>query len=181
MALKIALVAALLMASAIAPPAASQLVNVNVNVNVMVSGTVPCGISGAVNTTLATPVFANATVVLRCGPDVVVNTTVTNNNGAFVFMLAVNLTVPELLRTCRLVVPTPLSVCNSSLPSNGMQAPLQLLPGSVNHGGIFGVVTNLVPSDFPVGAVRSKNDVRNDAMKAYLSIYLSIYLSTVLE
>ncbi|XP_042414577.1 phylloplanin-like [Zingiber officinale] len=153
MALKIALVAALLMAASVAPPAVSQLTTPPagsplIKVNVVVNGTVPCG-PGAININLTAAVFANATVVMLCGQDIV-GSTVSDRNGMFSLPMAANYTknlLPELLANCSLVVPTPLSLCNSSL--NGtLQAHLQLHSSNLNLGGFVGLFINLIARIF---------------------------------
>ncbi|KAK4587065.1 hypothetical protein RGQ29_023979 [Quercus rubra] len=84
---------------------------------------VPCSIncSLGVNVT-ATPAFPNAQVQLQCGA-IAVATTTTNASGVFSFSLdftQVFLSARVGLSNCNLVVITPLSTCNPTLPPVGV-------------------------------------------------------------
>ncbi|CAL9037921.1 uncharacterized protein LOC135618152 [Musa acuminata AAA Group] len=104
---------------------------------IAVIGTVPCRTATATATATATvaaksmPAFPNATVQVRCGSSVIASTT-TNSNGAFAMLLSEQTsTVSDLLSSCKLVIPTPVSACDASLRATGnLQSPLQLLSGT---------------------------------------------------
>ncbi|CAL9776084.1 unnamed protein product [Musa acuminata subsp. burmannicoides] len=102
---------------------------------IAVIGTVPCSTATATATaTVAAksmPAFPNATVQVQCGSSVIASTT-TNSNGAFAMLLSEQTsTVSDLLSSCKLVIPTPVSTCDASLRASGkLQSPLQLLSGT---------------------------------------------------
>uniref|UniRef100_A0A1J3FVJ0 Phylloplanin n=1 Tax=Noccaea caerulescens TaxID=107243 RepID=A0A1J3FVJ0_NOCCA len=100
----------------------------------------------SVNADASAPVFANAGVQLRCGQNVVSTST---TNGAGVFSMVLNplqTLLPTLLSNCQVVVTTPLSTCNASLPSVGqLLSPLTFVGNTVN--GILRIAT-LAPTNF---------------------------------
>ncbi|XP_076914459.1 phylloplanin-like [Bidens hawaiensis] len=99
---------------------------------VNVVGNVSCTVNGnvVVNGTIPIPPFPNALVTLSCN-GTVRDVGITSTNGTFSILASTtNLTnnITALLRDCRAVVATPLSICNATLPSTGtLQAPLQNL------------------------------------------------------
>ncbi|WJX27818.1 hypothetical protein P8452_16600 [Trifolium repens] len=113
-----------------------------------IQGTVLCtskdnvGVNGAV-----TPGFSNAQVQLQCGGNMLSNAT-TDNDGKFSMMMDNPLLydLSSLLTSCNLMVPTPLSNCNTKLPSAGG------LISSLKYVGIGHIGTqtlaNIVPSGF---------------------------------
>ncbi|KAI3756599.1 hypothetical protein L1987_56421 [Smallanthus sonchifolius] len=110
-----------------------------------ISGIVSCSVNASVNGTTPPPPFPNATVELSCDGTVLASAT-TNQSGAFT--ISVNaLQIPTILTSsCKLVVATPLSTCNATLPSTGsLQAPLQIVRNVVN--GVL-TVTALIPQLF---------------------------------
>ncbi|CAL9103060.1 unnamed protein product, partial [Musa acuminata var. zebrina] len=130
----------LMIVAVIAPVAIAQLGNI------IVSGTVPCSTS-TTTVTAATPVFPNATVLLQCGSNVI-SSAITNSNGVFTMLVNPVDSLLTLLNSCKLVIPTPLSTCNTSLPSTGiLQSSLQLLSRGL-LGGILGGILNFVPTLF---------------------------------
>ncbi|CAL9038174.1 unnamed protein product [Musa banksii] len=104
---------------------------------IAVIGTVPC--STATVAAKSMPAFPNATVQVQCGSSVIASTT-TNSNGAFAMLLSEQTsTVSDLLSSCKLVIPTPVSTCDASLRATGkLQSPLQLLSGT----GLDGLLGN---------------------------------------
>ncbi|KAK1387562.1 hypothetical protein POM88_015740 [Heracleum sosnowskyi] len=94
---------------------------------VNVTGTVPCAVNPtySLSGTLRGNTFPNATVELRCGRnDTIVASNTTNANGTFSILVVDPRRDAAIvyLRTplnCTVVVPTPLSTCNSSLTVNG--------------------------------------------------------------
>ncbi|CAL9146443.1 unnamed protein product [Musa hybrid cultivar] len=104
---------------------------------IAVIGTVPC--STATVAAKSLPAFPNATVQVQCGSSVIASTT-TNSNGAFAMLLSERTsTVSDLLSSCKLVIPTPVSTCDASLRATGkLQSPLQLLSGT----GLDGLLGN---------------------------------------
>ncbi|KAK2990129.1 hypothetical protein RJ640_014798 [Escallonia rubra] len=112
-----------------------------------IPGTVFCTINGNIGLNgIATPVFPNALVLLRCGGAVVANAT-TNGSGFFSIVLNPSpLPVSTVLSSCNLVVNTPLSTCNTTLPAVGrLLSPLQFV-GTTLVGLLN--VTNLIPAGF---------------------------------
>ncbi|KAI9195935.1 hypothetical protein LWI28_019559 [Acer negundo] len=110
----------------VAAPIAEATVSIRL---LQLQGSVFCTPDGniLVNGT-ATPVFPNAVVQLRCGAGNVVVSAITNGAGVFsnIGLFPLNLSLSTLLSTCNLVVNTPLSNCNSMLPSVGrLQSPIQ--------------------------------------------------------
>ncbi|RZR74279.1 hypothetical protein BHM03_00034664 [Ensete ventricosum] len=124
----------------VAPVAIAQLGNI------VVSGTVPCSTS-TTTVTAATPVFPNATVLLQCGSNVI-SSAITNSNGVFTMLVNPVDSLLTLLNSCKLVIPTPLSTCNTSLTATGiLQSSMQLLSRGL-LGGILGGIVNVVPTLF---------------------------------
>ncbi|KAM0015209.1 putative phylloplanin [Helianthus debilis subsp. tardiflorus] len=108
-----------------------------------VNGILSCSVNVTVNATNPLPPFPGATVQLVCGGIVVASNT-TNASGAF--SIAVNQVIgflTNILSSCIVRVPTPLSTCNATLPSNGtLQAPLLTL------GTIAGSLLNFTTGQF---------------------------------
>ncbi|CAL9113720.1 unnamed protein product [Musa acuminata var. zebrina] len=102
---------------------------------IAVIGTVPC--STATVAAKSMPAFPNATVQVQCGSSVIAST---NSNGAFAMLLSEQTsTVSDLLSSCKLVIPNPVSTCDASLRATGkLQSPLQLLSGT----GLDGLLGN---------------------------------------
>nr|XP_009618324.1 phylloplanin-like [Nicotiana tomentosiformis] len=136
-----------LLAALIATPAVvAQLVSIRI------SGVVLCSVNGNLDVINGlTPKFflVNATVQLRCGTRNMVSSTITNGSGVFSLVVdsRVN-TLPLLLSNCRLVVATPLSTCNASLPSVGLLAS-SLRIVNIGIGGFGGLINvGLGPTGF---------------------------------
>ncbi|KAJ6794475.1 phylloplanin [Iris pallida] len=145
MASKTLLFAAVFVAALAAPVAQAQLLGLG---KLNISGTVHCSVNASSATTAS--VFPNASVQLQCGSDVVASTT-TDSNGAFDLSLNfVTSLLSTILGGCTLVVTTPLSTCDASLPSVGiLQSALQLLGGVVGLvDGLLGSITSLIPTGF---------------------------------
>ncbi|KAK6784654.1 hypothetical protein RDI58_018109 [Solanum bulbocastanum] len=115
-----------------------------------IDGVLFCSLNGKIDVLngATTPIFPNASVQLRCGAGNVVSSTTTNESGAFSLVLnPVQNIVSSLLSNCNIVVTTPLSTCNASLPSVGvLQSPLQIVEkpagGLVNlTSGVFQLIT----------------------------------------
>nr|XP_043627229.1 phylloplanin-like [Erigeron canadensis] len=111
----------------VAPQAQQQPPSNNISVY-RITGTVFCSLNGAqvVNSAIPTPPFTNATVQLMCG-GIVVQTALTNSLGVFTMVVPDAQTLVQTLLSnlvsvvnCSVVVATPLSTCNSSLPQTGM-------------------------------------------------------------
>ncbi|XP_076881356.1 phylloplanin-like [Bidens hawaiensis] len=113
-----------------------------------IGGTIFCSANGnaVANSTTPTPPFANALVQISCGGNVI-SSGLTNGSGVFSIVLnPLQFLLTTLLSSCNLVVASPLSSCNSSLPSTGiLQAPLQLA-GTVIRGLLS--IVNLIPGTF---------------------------------
>ncbi|CAI8584684.1 unnamed protein product [Vicia faba] len=94
-----------------------------------------------------TPGFSNAQVQLQCGGNMVSNAT-TNGDGKFSMLMDTPLLydLSSLLTDCNLMVPTPLSKCNTKLPSVGG------LTSSLKYVGTSRIGTrtlaNIAPSEF---------------------------------
>ncbi|KAF1002513.1 phylloplanin-like [Apium graveolens] len=113
-----------------------------------IGGTVFCTLNGGmgVNGT-NTPVFANALVQLKCGAGNIIGAATTNANGVFTILLnPLQFVLSSLLSDCKLVVPTPLSTCNSSLPAIGGLVSLLQSVGSILIGLLR--VERFIPSGF---------------------------------
>ncbi|KAK2645703.1 hypothetical protein Ddye_020898 [Dipteronia dyeriana] len=108
----------------------------------------PTGNNIGVNGTLSPP-FPNATVRLQCGPGNVVANAITNPLGVFstIVLFPLNLNLSSLLNICTLVVVTPLSNCNSTLPPVGLVSPIQL-NGSIIIGPVN--ITIIIPTRFQI-------------------------------
>ncbi|MED6108045.1 hypothetical protein PIB30_019821 [Stylosanthes scabra] len=92
------------------------------------------------------PVFSNAQVQLMCGGKVLSNAT-TNDDGKFSMKTdslesSLLYDLSSMLNGCNLMVPTPLSDCNSNLPSAGS------LLSTLRFLGITNSVANITPSGF---------------------------------
>ncbi|KAL3505713.1 hypothetical protein ACH5RR_031095 [Cinchona calisaya] len=116
--------------------------------SINVKGVVFCTLDGniGINGT-STPIFPNALVQLQCGNGNVVTTTTTNSAGIFSFALdPLQNILSSLITSCGVVVKTPLSTCNVSLPSiGGLQSPLQYVGNTIL--GLLNIA-NLIPSGF---------------------------------
>ncbi|KAJ0238437.1 hypothetical protein HA466_0240750 [Hirschfeldia incana] len=114
-----------------------------------IQGLLMCSITGSVSTNNATsvPPFPNAGIVFQCAAQNVSSTT-TNANGVFSIPTLGALFSPSTLLNsgCRLIVTTPLTACNVSLPASGLlMAPLSLVGATAGNGlNIF----ELIPSPF---------------------------------
>ncbi|XP_059630441.1 phylloplanin-like [Cornus florida] len=149
MALKSVLFVCLLVATIAAPIANAQLGLIGSLLGLIrVQGTLFCTLNGAmgVNGT-ATPVFPNALVQMQCGAGNVVASATTNGAGLFSILLdPLQFVLSSLLTNCKLVVNTPLSTCNVSLPSvGGLQSALQLVGNTVQ--GLLSIA-NVIPAGF---------------------------------
>ncbi|KAK3005355.1 hypothetical protein RJ639_015872 [Escallonia herrerae] len=114
---------------------------------ISIQGTVFCALNGSIGVSgTSTPVFPNALVQLGCGGPVVANAA-TNRSGFFSIVLNPSpFPLSNVLSRCNLVVNTPLSTCNATLPAVGrLLSPLQLV-GSTLIGLLN--VTNLIPAGF---------------------------------
>ncbi|PNY10747.1 phylloplanin-like protein [Trifolium pratense] len=110
-----------------------------------IKGTVLC--TSKDNVGAATPGFSNAQVQLQCGGNMVSNAT-TDNNGKFSMMMDNPLLydLSSLLTSCNLMVPTPLSNCNTKLPSaGGLISTLKYV--GISHIGTQ-TLANIAPSGF---------------------------------
>ncbi|XP_010921657.1 phylloplanin [Elaeis guineensis] len=141
MALRTFLFAVVLLAGLCAPVAQAQLGRI------LISGIVPCS-NSTKTSTATTPVFPNALVQLQCGGSVVSSAT-TDDNGVFTMVLnLVTTLLSTLLSGCKLVVGTPLSTCDASLPSDGfLQSALQFITGGL-LSGVLGGIFNIIPAGF---------------------------------
>ncbi|XP_009598565.1 phylloplanin-like [Nicotiana tomentosiformis] len=140
----------LLAALIVTPVVVAQLVSIRI------SGVVLCSVNGNLDVIngLTPQVFSNASVQLRCGTRNVVSSTITNGSGVFSLVVdpRVN-TLLLLLLNCRLVVVTPLSTCNASLPSVGLLvSSLNLV--NISNGGVGGL-TNIGLG--PTGFILNRN------------------------
>ncbi|KAJ9699607.1 hypothetical protein PVL29_005465 [Vitis rotundifolia] len=146
MALKSLLFVSLLVAVAAAPVAEAQLGSI-FNL-IRIQGNLFCTANGnmGVNGT-ATPVFPNAPVQLQCGAGNVISSATTDSAGLFSILLdPLQFLLSSLLTNCNLVVNTPLSTCNSGLPSSGaLLSPLRLI-GNTLQGPLH--ITNIIPAAF---------------------------------
>ncbi|MED6144951.1 hypothetical protein PIB30_020246 [Stylosanthes scabra] len=92
------------------------------------------------------PAFSNAQVQLMCGGKVLSNAT-TNDDGKFSMKTdsldsSLLYDLSSMLNGCNLMVPTPLTDCNSNLPSAGS------LISTLRFLGITNSVANITPSGF---------------------------------
>ncbi|CAL5184375.1 unnamed protein product [Lathyrus oleraceus] len=112
-----------------------------------IQGTVLCtskdnvGVNGA-----PTPGFSNAQVQLLCGGNMLSNTT-TSGDGEFSMLMDNPLLydLSSLLTDCNLMVPTPLSRCNTKLPSAGG------LTSSLKYVGTSQIGTRTLANIAPFG------------------------------
>ncbi|XP_075086466.1 phylloplanin-like [Nicotiana tabacum] len=119
--------------------------------SIRISGVVFCSVNGTLDVIngLTPKIFLNAPVQLRCGARNVISSTITNRSGVISLVMDSHVnTLPLLLINCLLVVATPLSTCNASLPSVGLLASsLNLV--NIGIGGVGGVISvSLGPIDF---------------------------------
>ncbi|KAH6774783.1 hypothetical protein C2S51_013187 [Perilla frutescens var. frutescens] len=94
--------------------------------------------------------IAGATVQVSCSADVIANAPVnatSNANGVYLVVLIPrpNATVDSIVSNCRLLVLTPLSTCNATLPLAGLVSNLQFVKRVLNG---FWYLTYLVASGF---------------------------------
>ncbi|KAM3755568.1 hypothetical protein ACB098_02G049100 [Castanea mollissima] len=112
------------MVAALALPIAKATLPIGAGVVVQVQPSfVPCSINVSLGANVNIRAFPNAQVQLQCGAGNVVATTTTNATGVFSFYLdAIRLSLSAALDlgACDLVVITPLSTCNSTLPAVGV-------------------------------------------------------------
>ncbi|KAL4642978.1 hypothetical protein ACB092_02G059200 [Castanea dentata] len=112
------------MVAALALPIAKATLPIGADVVFQVQPSfVPCSINGSLGANVTIRAFPNAQVQLQCGAGNVVATTTTNAAGVFSFSLdAIRLSLSATLglSACDLVVITPLSTCNSTLPAVGV-------------------------------------------------------------
>ncbi|GMN62394.1 hypothetical protein TIFTF001_031489 [Ficus carica] len=113
-----------------------------------IQGTIFCTLNGRIGVNgTSTPVFPNALVQLQCANGNVVSSATTNSSGIFSILLdPLTVLLTSLLQGCRLVVGTPLSSCNSALPSTGgLFSPLQLIGNTLL--GLLNII-NIAPAGF---------------------------------
>ncbi|KAM4128912.1 hypothetical protein ACJW30_02G204500 [Castanea mollissima] len=131
MALKLVLFVSVL-AAALALPIAKATLGANVTIRAFPSR-FSQNLLRLVQCTMTTHI--NAQVQLQCGAGNVVATTTTNATGVFSFSLdAIRLSLSATLglSACDLVVITPLSTCNSTLPALGvLESDIQFVATSV--------------------------------------------------
>ncbi|PON88346.1 Immunoglobulin-like fold containing protein [Trema orientale] len=137
MALKISLVFVIfILAASMAALAEAQLGGLgNLLGLINLQGTVFCTLNGRIGVNgTSTPVFSNALVQLQCNGNVVSSAT-TNNSGVFSILLnPLQFLLSSLLSDCKVVVNTPLSSCNASLPSTGALVSLIQILGNTVSG-----------------------------------------------
>ncbi|KDP27813.1 hypothetical protein JCGZ_18893 [Jatropha curcas] len=115
---------------------------------IRIQGTVYCSMNDTMSNIASSPPFSNAVVQLKCGENVISSTT-TNGSGHFSATLdPFNFIVSSLLNSCNLKVATPLSSCDSALPSaGGLLSALQFIGntfvGQTNIGQM-----NIIPAGF---------------------------------
>ncbi|TXG63429.1 hypothetical protein EZV62_010423 [Acer yangbiense] len=92
-------------------------------------------------------IVSDALVQLQCGAGNVVSSATTNRSGVFSIVLdTLQFILSSLLTNCNLVVNTPLSNCNSKLPSvGGLLSSLQFIGNTLLS---LLNVANIVPSGF---------------------------------
>lgn len=90
---------------------------------------------------------ADALVQLQCGSGNVVSSATTNGSGLFSILLdPLQFLLSTLLTGCHLVVKTPLSTCDATLPSvGGLLSTLQLIGNTLV--GLLNI-TNIIPTGF---------------------------------
>ncbi|KAG6597529.1 hypothetical protein SDJN02_10169 [Cucurbita argyrosperma subsp. argyrosperma] len=113
-----------------------------------IQGTVFCTANGNIGTNgTATPAFPNAAVQLQCGNGNVVSTATTNSAGVFSILLdPLQLLLSSVTSNCSVVVNTPLSSCNATLPSVGNLVSALNLVGMTFQGLLR--ITNIIPTGF---------------------------------
>lgn len=90
---------------------------------------------------------ADAAVQLQCGNGNVVSTATTNSAGVFSILLdPLQLLLSSLTSNCSVVVNTPLSSCNATLPSVGNLVSALNLVGMTFQGLLR--ITNIIPTGF---------------------------------
>nr|XP_043637529.1 phylloplanin-like [Erigeron canadensis] len=138
MAMKSFILITLLVVVLVAPQAKAQSI-------VRINGTIFCSLNGASsivnNVKIPTLPFPNAIVQLTIAGTPILPTVTTNLQGQFVLTVVQSLltsTLTNILSLANVIVTTPLSACNSTLPANiflQSVSPLQLL-ANVTVGGI---------------------------------------------
>ncbi|KAM0068043.1 putative phylloplanin [Helianthus debilis subsp. tardiflorus] len=93
---------------------------------------------------LYTSLFTGALVLLLCGENLI-GSTMTNRIGAFNITLRGSpLLATTLLSSCKLVVATPPSACNATLPAKPLQASLRYVGSNIVG---LSKVTTLTPKE----------------------------------
>nr|KYP33346.1 Phylloplanin [Cajanus cajan] len=129
------------------PHAKAQLGLINALLgSVNVQGTVFCTSKDNMGVKGVIPVFSNAQVQVVCGGKEISNAR-TDENGKFSIMMdSLVLDLSSLLNGCNMVVATPLSNCNTNLPSAGA------LISTLQFAGITRIgtqtITDIIPSGF---------------------------------
>ncbi|KAK1380278.1 phylloplanin-like [Heracleum sosnowskyi] len=142
----------LLLVTLVAPPAVEAQDGILSNILrrglLNIGGTIYCTLNGAIGVNgTATPVFSNALVQLQCGSGNIVAAATTNANGVFSILLnPLQFVLSTLLQNCKLVVPTPLSTCNSALPDVGGLVSLLRSIGRIVVGLLR--IDRLIPAGF---------------------------------
>ncbi|KAL0717330.1 hypothetical protein Bca4012_066652 [Brassica carinata] len=118
----------------------------NAQVGVVLGGTNVVNVQGLVTCSINGSVSTNATVI----PPFAVTTTGANGVFSFPSNTILPISLSTLLASgCRVIVTTPLSRCNASLPTNGLlTAPINLAGTTINRGitilqfvnGLFGLI-----------------------------------------
>ncbi|KAJ0728662.1 putative phylloplanin [Helianthus annuus] len=111
-----------------------------------VSGIIYCSVNSTivVNGSNPTPTFPNALVLLVCGENLI-GSTMTNGIGAFNITLRGSpLLVTTLLSSCKVVLATPPSNCNATLPAKPLQASLGYVGSNIVG---LSKVTTLTPKE----------------------------------
>ncbi|RVW99063.1 Phylloplanin [Vitis vinifera] len=151
MALKSLLFFSLLVAVAAAPVAEAQLGNIIGSILDLIRIQGICFAQPTATWVLMAPQPqlspVNAPVQLQCGAGNVISSATTNSAGLFSILLdPLQFLLSSLLTNCNLVVNTPLSTCNSGLPSSGaLLSPLRLI-GNTLQGPLH--ITNIIPANF---------------------------------
>ncbi|KAI8566051.1 hypothetical protein RHMOL_Rhmol02G0009300 [Rhododendron molle] len=138
-------VSLMVVAMAAAPMAEAQLGLISGLLGLIkIDGLVRCSVNASTTTA---PAFPNALVQLQCGSGNVVSSATTNGSGLFSIVLdPLQFLLSTLLTGCNLVVKTPLSTCDSTLPGvGGLISSLQLIGNTLL--GLLNI-TNIVPSGF---------------------------------
>ncbi|KAL2534643.1 Uncharacterized protein Adt_07994 [Abeliophyllum distichum] len=105
-------------------------------ISVTITGNVQCCINSIVGVNVTATPFPNATVQLICLQQNVLANTTTSSNGAFTLTL-INGSPTQLatLPTCQVLVVTPLTSYNATLPGNGRLLSMGLQLAGVNVAG----------------------------------------------